>query len=210
MAAEQTRPVTGSGLGPAYAAVRVRLGLVLALFAARRRGLVVDRRPDAGDGRGALDLPGRIRLVPRRLGRDDGGDDVPVGRPDRGAVLPHDQDPASAGAGRVHRGLSPHLGRRGCRRLDDRPRHQPSGRRRPGLGQRRTVARRGHRDRRGGLRAHPAERRLPRQVPQPTGVPAGLLARRAARRPADGSEERRLVRGLLLGPHGRRCSRWAS
>jgi len=33
MAAEQTRPVTGSGLGPAFAAVRVRLGLVLALFA---------------------------------------------------------------------------------------------------------------------------------------------------------------------------------
>ena len=33
MAAEQARPVTGSGLGPAYAAVRVRLGLVVALFA---------------------------------------------------------------------------------------------------------------------------------------------------------------------------------
>ena len=33
MAPEQTRPVTGSGLGPAYAAVRVRLGLVIALFA---------------------------------------------------------------------------------------------------------------------------------------------------------------------------------
>jgi hypothetical protein len=32
MAAEQTRPVTGSGLGPAYAAVRARLALVLALF----------------------------------------------------------------------------------------------------------------------------------------------------------------------------------
>jgi len=32
MATEQTRPVSGSGLGPAFAAVRVRLGLVLALF----------------------------------------------------------------------------------------------------------------------------------------------------------------------------------
>jgi predicted metal-binding membrane protein len=32
MAAEQTRPATGSGLGPAFAAVRVRLGLVLALL----------------------------------------------------------------------------------------------------------------------------------------------------------------------------------
>jgi predicted metal-binding membrane protein len=32
MAADQTRAVAGSGLGPAFAAVRVRLGLVLALF----------------------------------------------------------------------------------------------------------------------------------------------------------------------------------
>src|SRR5580765_8118973 len=32
MAAEQARPVAGSGLGPAFAAVRVRLGLVLTLF----------------------------------------------------------------------------------------------------------------------------------------------------------------------------------
>ena len=32
MAAEQTQPVTGTGLGPAFGAVRVRLGLVLALF----------------------------------------------------------------------------------------------------------------------------------------------------------------------------------
>ncbi len=32
MAAERTRPVAGSDLGPAFAAVRVRLGLVLALF----------------------------------------------------------------------------------------------------------------------------------------------------------------------------------
>jgi predicted metal-binding membrane protein len=38
MAPEQTRPVTGSGLGPAYAAVRVRLGLVLALFALAAAG----------------------------------------------------------------------------------------------------------------------------------------------------------------------------
>ena len=33
MAAEQTRPITGSGLAPAFDAVRVRLGLVVALFA---------------------------------------------------------------------------------------------------------------------------------------------------------------------------------
>ena len=32
MAAEQTRPVAGNGLGPAFAAVRVRLGLVFTLF----------------------------------------------------------------------------------------------------------------------------------------------------------------------------------
>ena len=33
MAAEQAQPITGKGLRPAFAAVRVRLGLVLALFA---------------------------------------------------------------------------------------------------------------------------------------------------------------------------------
>ena len=33
---------------------------------------------------------GTLGLVPRRLGRDDGGDDVPVGRPDGRAVLAHD------------------------------------------------------------------------------------------------------------------------
>ena len=35
---------------------------------------------------------GHVRLVPRRLGRDDGGDDVPLGRPDRRAVRAHDQE----------------------------------------------------------------------------------------------------------------------
>ena len=33
MAAEQAQPITGNGLRPAFAAIRVRLGLVLALFA---------------------------------------------------------------------------------------------------------------------------------------------------------------------------------
>ena len=33
MAAEQAQPITGNGLRPAFAALRVRLGLVLVLFA---------------------------------------------------------------------------------------------------------------------------------------------------------------------------------
>ena len=42
-------------------------------------------------GRRALDRSRNARLVPRRLGRDDGRDDVPVGRADGRAVLAHDQ-----------------------------------------------------------------------------------------------------------------------
>ncbi len=54
--------------------------------ACRGGRVVVDRRPDARDGRRALDRARRARLVPRRLGRDDGRDDVPVGRADGRAV----------------------------------------------------------------------------------------------------------------------------
>ena len=43
------------------------------------------------------------RLVPRRLGRDDGGDDVPVGRADGRAVLAHDQEPLAGRAARCSR-----------------------------------------------------------------------------------------------------------
>ena len=57
---------------------------------ARRRRLVVDGRPDAGHGRRAVDRARDARLVPRRLGRDDGRDDVPVGRADGRAVRAHD------------------------------------------------------------------------------------------------------------------------
>jgi predicted metal-binding membrane protein len=38
MAAEQAQPISGSGLRPAFAAVRVRLGLVVALFALAAAG----------------------------------------------------------------------------------------------------------------------------------------------------------------------------
>ena len=101
---ESAAPAAGAGLRPAFAAVRAQLGLVARALRTRRRRLVVDRRADAGHGRGALDRSGDVRLVPRRLGRDDGGDDVPVGRSDGRAVLAHEQEVA-AGAARVHRGL---------------------------------------------------------------------------------------------------------
>ena len=52
------------------------------------------------------------------------------------------------------------------------------------------------------LPAHPAEGRLPAQVPQPVDVPAQALAARAGRRAADGHRARRLVRRLLLGADG--------
>ena len=84
---------------------------------ARRRRLVVDGRPDARDGRRALDGSRHARLVPRRLGRDDGGDDVPVGRADGRAVLAHDAGAIAARAAALHRRLSRHVGGRRSARL---------------------------------------------------------------------------------------------
>ena len=64
------------------------------LFALAGVGWWWTARPDAGHGRRAVDRPRDVRLVPRRLGRDDGRDDVPVGRADGRAVLPHDRGSA--------------------------------------------------------------------------------------------------------------------
>ena len=60
---------------------------------------------------------GTLRLVPRRLGRDDGRDDVPVGRADGRAVLAHDQATVAAVAAAVHRRLPRHLGGGGRARV---------------------------------------------------------------------------------------------
>ena len=75
-------------------------------------------------------------------------------------------------------------------------------RRRALLGPRGPLDRRRDAAGRGRLRADAAQGRLPRQVPQPARLPARLLARRPVRRAADGREERRLVRRLLLGADG--------
>ena len=73
--APSPRPARG-GLAPAFAAARTRLGLVALLFALAGVGWWWTARPDAGHGRRAVDRPRDARLVPRRLGGDDGGDDV--------------------------------------------------------------------------------------------------------------------------------------
>ena len=54
------------------------------------------RPTDARHGRRAVDRARYARLVPRRLGRDDGRDDVSVGRADGRAVLAHDKQRVSA------------------------------------------------------------------------------------------------------------------
>ncbi len=55
---------------------------------AGRGGLAGHRRPDGRHGVDAGDGPGRPGLLRHGLGRDDGGDDVPVGRADRAHVRP--------------------------------------------------------------------------------------------------------------------------
>ena len=78
----------------------------------RRHRLVVDSRTDAGHGQRAVDRSRDARLVPRRLGRDDGRDDVSLGRADDCAVFAHDQTAVTALAAAIRGGLPPHVG--GC------------------------------------------------------------------------------------------------
>ena len=88
------------------AAARSRLGIVAALFALAGGSWwwTVDQM--RGHGRRAMDRSRNAGLVRRRLGRDDGGDDVPVGRPDGRPVLAHDQAALRALAAAVRGGLS--------------------------------------------------------------------------------------------------------
>ena len=111
------RAAERGGLGPAFAAVRARLALVALLFALAAVGWWWTARPDAGDGQRTVDRSRLVRLVPRRLGRDDGGDDVPVGRADGRAVLAHDAATIAAVAAALRGGLSPHVGGRRSRRV---------------------------------------------------------------------------------------------
>ena len=146
----------------------------------RRCRLVVDGPPDAGHGRGAVDRPGHAGLVPRGLGRDDGRDDVPVGRADGRAVLPDDQAAVAAVPAAVRRratwspGPAPAWSpSRSRRSLEPGRRATPLAWDRAGRWVAGATLRR-----RGGLRADPAQGRLPRQVPQPARLPARLVAGR--------------------------------
>src|SRR5215213_4250965 len=177
-------------------------------FRRRYVRVVVDRTSDARYGRRALDGPRCGGLVPRDLGHDDGRDDVPLGRSDCRPVLAHDQAAVSAVAAAVCGGLSAHVDRRGSRRLHAGRRHQPARGWRTVVGPRREVGRGHHARRRGGLRADTAQGRLPWQVRQPARLPPWILARRPMGRPADGYEERRLVRRLLLGADGVAVRTW--
>ena len=80
------------GLAPAFAAARARLGSspLSSRLPAIGWWWTIDRMRGMDDGpwTGAWS----VRLVPRRLGRDDGRDDVPVGRADGRALLAHDQE----------------------------------------------------------------------------------------------------------------------
>ena len=154
---------------------------------------------DDGPWTGARNL----RLVPFGLGRDDGGDDVPVGRPDSRVVLAHDQATITAVAASLRGWLSRHVGRGGRSRVRDRAGCGLDVGRRPRVGPRRPMGSRRHARPRGRLPTHSAEGRLPREVPQPARLPPRLLARGLVGRAADGRQEWCLVRGLLLGAHGR-------
>ena len=168
-----------AGLGPAYAAARARLGLVAALFAIAALGWVWTAHEMRGMDAGPWTSLGSARLVPRHLGRDDGGDDVPVGRADDRAVHPNHEGQVAALTLAVRRRLPAHLGRGrtgGLRRgrpavaaFGDTLAWGHDGRTLAGA----TLRRRRH------LRAHPAQERVPRQVPQPPRRAPGLVAGRA-------------------------------
>ena len=149
----------------------------------RRGRVVVDRRPDGGHGRRAGHRPWRARLVPRRLGRDDGGDDVPVGRPDGRAVHDDDAAPRDRPPAAVRRGIPDRLGRGGLVAYGASSSATASSATSwRGFG--RTLVRRRRPRPRRRLRADAAQGRLPREMPQPARIPARLLARRAGGRAA--------------------------
>ena len=109
--------LSGEGLAPAFAAARARLGLIAALF-----GLAAVVWWSTADRMGGMERrprrrPRRAWLVPRRVGRDDGRDDVPVGRADGRALRTDGAGPLAGGAVRLRRRLPRHLDRRGPARL---------------------------------------------------------------------------------------------
>ena len=104
---------------------------------------------------------GTFAVVPRRVGRDDGGDRVPVRRAGGRPLLARDQGPKPGGAAPLHPRL-PHLV--GCSRAprlcDGGCRRTPHGCVVFSLGPRRSLGRGSVAARRRGVRAHAAGRRI--------------------------------------------------
>ena len=122
--AEERSP-GGAGLAPAFAAARARLGLIALLFALAAVGWWWTVDEMQGMDGGTLDGSRDARLVRRRLGRDDGGDDVPVGGANGCALLADDEDPVSDCAASLHHRLSHRLDERRRARLRGRVRRRP-------------------------------------------------------------------------------------
>ena len=152
---------------------------------------------DAGRG-----PPRHARLVPRRLGRDDGRDDVPVGRADGRAVRaddagaltlrPRSSPAATCWSGRLGRGSPSPSRAAGARLAATRSRGIAPAAGSPGRRSSSAAV----------YELTPLKDVCLGKCRSPLGFPARLLARRPGRRGADGRPERRLVRRLLLGADG--------
>ena len=151
----------------------------------RRARLVVDGRADAGNGRWAVDGARDTRLVRRRVGGDDGGDDVSVGGADRRALLAHDEEPLAVAPLAFASGYLVAWASIGVLRLRGRSR------RRTHLGRRARWDRAGRWVAGATLLVAAVYELTPLkdvclEVPKPARLPARLLARRRVGRAEDG------------------------
>ncbi len=151
------------------------------------------RRKDGRDGRRAGDRSRRPRLVRRRLGDDDGGDDAPVDLAEGGGspgIAHHEVG--------VRRGLPRVLDRRRGARIRDRRGRALPRRRVPRLGRCGALRRRRRDRRRGPVPAHGGQGVLSRPVPHP----AYAQPPRALGGTSVGDRVRWVLRRLLLGDDG--------
>ena len=157
-----------------------------------------------------MDGSRNARLVRRRMGRDDGGDDVSVRGADGRALLAHDKEPLASRTASFHVRLSRRVDERrsACLRARDHRRTHLG--RRARMGSRRSLGRRGDPDRCRCLRVDAAQRRLPRQMPQSARLLARLLAQRTLGCAPDGCKARGLVYWLLLGSDGIALRAWGN
>ena len=174
-----------------------------------RSRLVVHRRAHGGHGRRPRHRSRDARVLRHHLGRDDGGDDVPVDRADGADVRGTSARPAregdAGGVGRAPAFVGGYLllwGAAGPRGLCRAEARAPARRRLLRLGQRRPLDGGGRARGRRGLRVHAVEVRLPAALPEPARLPRRGVARRPGRRATDGRRTRRLVPRLLLAADG--------